>query len=114
MNVSYTCVSHDHDPVRLKVVKIHAFTQRSCSVVFVVNYSGVQPATQAEILGVHLPYFPYRVIPAMLKSFHSLAVMKRCLNYLLQLIAQVGKFVMHTEVIWVCTWHLSIIKNVNF
>ena len=25
----------------------------------VVNHSGVQPATQAKILGVHLPYFPY-------------------------------------------------------
>ena len=34
----------------------------SYSSVFVVNHSGVQPATQSKILGVHLPYFPLSIL----------------------------------------------------
>ena len=50
----------------LKVAKIHA----SAPVVFVINHSGVQPAAQAKISVVHLPYFPYwfRKHPFFLKG----------------------------------------------
>ena len=41
----------------LKVTNFHTFKHSFCSVVLVVNHSGVQPSTQTKISGVHLPYF---------------------------------------------------------
>ena len=57
MHLHYSCVSFHHAQLSyegLKVAKINACAHRSYSFAFVVHHSGVQPATQAKILGVHL------------------------------------------------------------
>ena len=62
MHLRCSCGSCDHDHLshgELKVTNFHTCAHRSCSVVFVVNHSGVQLVTQPKISGAHLPCFPY-------------------------------------------------------
>ena len=60
MHLCYSCVSHDHDQLSYSMEGsklerfTHACAQRSCSVIFVVNHSGAQPATQGKIQGMHI------------------------------------------------------------